>query len=104
VSGVRTGPYLDVLTEVTPGGGDLPARVRGLRSQRLGDTLIFLTGPGGKDDLGAVGALRGPYPVVIAGLFGDSDGAPVSATDGMIVIEAEDGAQFAAAWDGVRGW
>ncbi len=23
---------------------------------------------------------------------------------GMIVIEAEDGPQFAGAWDGVRGW
>jgi uncharacterized protein (DUF58 family) len=104
VSQVRTGPYLDVLTEVTPGAGDLPARIRSLRSRRLGDTLVFLTGPGGKDDLGAVGALRGPYPVVIAGLLGDRDGAPVSAADGMIVIEAEDGTQFAGAWDGVRGW
>ena len=104
MSGVRIGPYLDVLTEVALGAGDLPARVRGLRRQRLGETLIFLTGPGGKGDLGAVGALRGPYPVVIAGLFGDRDGAPISAADGMIVIEAEDGAQFAAAWDGVRGW
>jgi hypothetical protein len=28
----------------------------------------------------------------------------VSAGDGMIVIEAEDGEQFAGAWDGVRGW
>jgi hypothetical protein len=41
--------------------------------------------------------------VVITGLFGDRDAAPV-AGDQMIVIEAEDGAQFAAAWDGVRGW
>ena len=49
-------------------------------------------------------ALRGPYPVVIAGLFGDRDGAPVSAADGLIVIEADDGEQFAGAWDGVRGW
>jgi hypothetical protein len=51
-----------------------------------------------------VSALRGPYPVVIGGLFGDRDAAPVSAGDGMIVIEAEDGEQFAGAWDGVRGW
>jgi hypothetical protein len=42
--------------------------------------------------------------VVIAGLFGDRDAAPVSAGDRMIVIEAEDGEQFAGAWDGVRGW
>ena len=104
VSGTRTGPYLDVLTEVVLTDGDLTARLRHVRTQRLGDTLVFLTGPGALDDLGAVGALRGPYPVVIAGLFGDRDGAPVTAGDGLIVIEADDGVQFAAAWDGVRGW
>ena len=32
------------------------------------------------------------------------DGAPVGGGDGMIVIEAETGEQFATAWDGVRGW
>jgi hypothetical protein len=101
---VRTGPYLDVLTEAELRDGDLAQRLRSLRAQRLGDTLVFLTGPGGRSDLGSVSALRGPYPVVLAGLFGDRDGAPVSAGDGMIVIEAEDGEQFAAAWDGVRGW
>jgi hypothetical protein len=104
VTGERTGPYLDVLTEVTPSAGEIAPRIRSLRTGRLGDTLVFLTGPGGKADLGAVSGLRGPYPVVVAGVFGDRDGAPVSAGDGLIVIEAEDGTQFAAAWDGVRGW
>ena len=104
VSGPATGPYLDVLTEAALGGGDLTQRVRQLRSQRLGDTLVFLTGPGARGEVGVVGALRGPYPVVMAVLFGDRDGAPLSAGEGMIVIEAEDGPQFAAAWDGVRGW
>ena len=103
VTGERTGPYLDVLTEVSLTRGDLTPRIRSLRSRRLGDTLVFLTGPGGTGDLGAVSGLRGPYPVVIAGLFGDHDGAPVGG-GGMIVIEAETGEQFAAAWDGVRGW
>jgi hypothetical protein len=28
----------------------------------------------------------------------------VSAGDGLIVIEAEDGERFAGAWDAVRGW
>ena len=37
-------------------------------------------------------------------LFGDRDGAPVTGGNGMIVVEAEDGKEFAAAWDGVRGW
>jgi uncharacterized protein (DUF58 family) len=104
VSGATTGPFLDVLTEAELQPGDLTQKLRHLRTQRLGDTLVFLTGPGGRGDLGPVSGLRGPYPVVIAGLFGDRDAAPVSAGDGMIVIEAEDGAQFAGAWDGVRGW
>jgi uncharacterized protein (DUF58 family) len=104
VSGRATGPFLDVLTEAAPGSGDLTQQLRRLRAQRLGDTLVFLTGPGGRGDLGPVSGLRGPYPVVVAGLFGDRDAAPVSAGDGLIVIEADDGPQFAAAWDGVRGW
>jgi uncharacterized protein (DUF58 family) len=104
VSGLTTGPFLDVLTEAALRPGDVAQKIRHLRAQRLGDTLVFLTGPGGRGDLGAVSALRGPYPVVIAALFGDRDGAPVSGGDGMIVIEADDGQQFAGAWDGVRGW
>jgi uncharacterized protein (DUF58 family) len=104
VGAVATGPYLDVLTEAQLRPGELDATLRRLRTQRLGDTLVFLTGPGGRHDLGAVSGLRGPYPVVLAGLFGDRDGAPVSAGDGLIVIEAADGDEFAAAWEGVRGW
>jgi uncharacterized protein (DUF58 family) len=104
VSTVATGPFLDVLTEAMLREGDLAQTLRRVRTQRLGDTLVFLTGPGGRRDLGAVSGLRGPYPVVLAGLFGDRDAAPVSAGDGLIVIEAADGAEFAAAWDGVRGW
>ncbi|SNY25859.1 Protein of unknown function DUF58 [Paractinoplanes atraurantiacus] len=104
VSEVATGPFLDVLTEATLRDGDLAATLRRMRSQRLGDTLVFLTGPGGRGDLGSVSGLRGPYAVVLAGLLGDRDGAPVSAGDGLIVIDAADGAEFAAAWDGVRGW
>jgi uncharacterized protein (DUF58 family) len=104
VSAVTTGMFLDVLTEATPRAGDLEATLRRMRAQRLGDTLVFLTGPGGRADLGAVSGLRGPYPIVLAGLLGDRDAAPVSTGDGLIVIEAADGAEFAAAWDGVRGW
>ncbi|MFI5492316.1 DUF58 domain-containing protein [Actinoplanes sp. NPDC051859] len=103
-SGPAAGPYLDVLTEAALRDGDLTRTVRSLRQSRLGDTLVYLTGPGGRTDLGTVGALRGPYPVVIAGLFGDRDAAPVAAGGALIVIEAADGEQFAAAWDGVRGW
>jgi uncharacterized protein (DUF58 family) len=104
VSGMDSGPFLDVLTEAGLQPADLGQKIRHLRAQRLGDTLVFLTGPGGRGDLGAVSALRGPYPIVMAGLFGDRDAAPVSAGDGMIVIEAANGEEFAGAWDGVRGW
>ncbi|MFI5933695.1 DUF58 domain-containing protein [Actinoplanes sp. NPDC051494] len=104
VSGPARGPFLDVLTEASLSDGDLTTTVRSLRQNRLGDTLVYLTGPGGRGDLGAVSALRGPYPVVIVGLLGDPDAAPVSPGGGVIVIEAEDGDRFAAAWDGVRGW
>ncbi|MEU4427886.1 DUF58 domain-containing protein [Actinoplanes sp. NPDC024001] len=98
------GAFLDVLTEVTLGDGDLGGTVRRLRAQRSGDTLVFLTGPGGRGDLGAVSGLHGTYPVVVAGLLGDRDAAPEPSAAGMIVVEAADGAEFATAWDGVRGW
>lgn len=104
VTGVISGPHLDVLTEATLGDGDLEATLRRLRAQRLGDTLVFLTGPGGRADLGAVSGLRGAYPVALAGILGDRDASPSSPTDRLLVIEAGDGAEFAAAWDGMRGW
>jgi uncharacterized protein (DUF58 family) len=106
VSGITHGPFLDVLTaaERHADGGTLTATLRRLRQLRLGDTLVFLTGPGGRADLGAVSALRGAYPVQVVGLFGVADEPPVPAGDGMIVIDAADGEQFAAAWDGVRRW
>ncbi|MFI6262981.1 DUF58 domain-containing protein [Micromonospora sp. NPDC051006] len=81
----------------------LPATVTRLRRDRLGDTLIFLTGPGGRGDLGHVGALRGGYPSVVVGVFGAADPVPSDAA-GLVVIDAADGEQFAAEWDGVRRW
>ncbi|MET8365475.1 DUF58 domain-containing protein [Micromonospora sp. NPDC005194] len=74
-----------------------------LRQDRLGDTLIFLTGPGGRDGLGHVGALRGAYPSVVVGVFGAAEPTPAG-TAGLVVVDAVDGAQFAAEWDGVRRW
>ncbi|WP_328469137.1 DUF58 domain-containing protein [Actinoplanes sp. NBC_00393] len=103
VSSAATGPFLDVLTEVDLRDGDLSAVLRRMRSQRLGDTLIFLTGPAGRADLGAVSGLHGTYPVVVAALFDDRDAATEPAA-GLIIIEAADGAEFASAWDSVRGW
>ncbi len=102
VSAVADGSYLDVLTEAELSSGDLSATLRRIRAQRLGDTLIFLTGPGGRDDLGSVRGLSGPFPIVLVGLFGDH--VPVAGDATTIVLQAADGVEFAAAWDGVRGW
>ncbi|SCG15474.1 Uncharacterized conserved protein, DUF58 family, contains vWF domain [Micromonospora echinofusca] len=83
--------------------GDLQPATARLRRERLGDTLVFLTGPGGRDDMGAVGALRAAYPSVVVGVFGATEPAPSGAA-GLVVIDAADGAAFAAEWDGVRRW
>ncbi|MFG3691664.1 DUF58 domain-containing protein [Micromonospora sp. NPDC047740] len=74
-----------------------------LRQERLGDTLVFLTGPGARSELGYVGALRGAYPSVVVGMFGAADPTPAGAA-GLVVVDAADGAEFAAEWDGIRRW
>ncbi|TDB69638.1 DUF58 domain-containing protein [Micromonospora sp. KC721] len=99
-------PPLDRLTAVELADGDAEA-LRGctgrLRRDRPGDTLVFLTGPGGRDDLGQVGALRGAYPSVLVAVFGADAPTPAGAA-GLVVVDAADGAGFAAEWDGVRRW
>jgi hypothetical protein len=99
------GYHLDRLAaaELRPGSDALPGAATRLRGQRLGDTLVFLTGPGAGHDLGHVGALRSAYPSLVVGMLG-SDGPPPPGFDGMLVISAADGAGFAAEWDGVRRW
>ncbi|WP_229399936.1 DUF58 domain-containing protein [Micromonospora okii] len=98
---------LDRLAAVRLDAGDAAPALRAatarLRQRRLGDTLVFLTGPGGRGDLGQLGALRGAYPSVLAGVFGAAEPSPPAAT-GMRVVDAADGAAFAAEWDGVRRW
>ncbi|MEU1232577.1 DUF58 domain-containing protein [Micromonospora aurantiaca] len=90
--------------ELADAGPDvLPAATGRLRRDRLGDTLVFLTGPGGRDDLGHVGALRGAYPSVVVGMFG-AVGPTAAGAAGLTVLDAADGAAFAAEWDGVRRW
>jgi uncharacterized protein (DUF58 family) len=102
-TGSEGGDFLDRLAEADLGDdGDLRATAARLRRDRLGDTLIFLTGPGARADLGMVGALRGPYPSVVVGVFG-ADG-PSPGTEGMVLIDAADGPEFAAKWEGVERW
>ncbi len=74
-----------------------------LRHRRLGDTLIFLTGPNGTPEIGRIGSLRGAYPTIVVGMLGAGDQTP-PAVEGVLVLTADDGPGFAAAWDGVRGW
>lgn len=102
------GDYLDRLAEAElradAGGVALRDTTVRLRQERLGDTLVFLTGPGGRDDLGYVSALRGTYPSVVAGVCDDSGARSPAASGGMVVIDAVDGAAFAAEWDGIQRW
>lgn len=104
-SAAPSGP-LDRLAavELADGGVDvLRTAMSGLRQERLGDTLVFLTGPGARGDLGHVGALRGAYPSVVVGVFGAAGPTPAGAA-GLTVVDAADGAGFAAEWDGIRRW
>lgn len=94
---------MDRLTTVGLAGGSLPDATARLRRHRAGDTLVFLTGPGGRDGLGHVGALRGAYPSVVVGVLG-ATGATPPGTAGLVVVDAVDAAGFAAEWDGVRRW
>ncbi|MEV4118468.1 DUF58 domain-containing protein [Micromonospora sp. NPDC049645] len=89
--------------DLSDDGDAVRAATTRLRQDRLGDTLIFLTGPGGRDELGHVGALRGAYPSVVVGVFGAVEPTPPGAA-GLVVVDAADGARFAAEWDGVRRW
>ncbi|MET7423324.1 DUF58 domain-containing protein [Dactylosporangium sp. NPDC005555] len=103
--GKDTRGYLDVLAEATLDASDgLSSTVAQLRTRRDGDTLVYLTGPGGTADLGRVGTLRAAYPSLVAGAFGTAEGEVPTALDGLQVLAATDGADFAAAWDGVGAW
>lgn len=103
-----TGDYLDRLAEAElrsdGDGAALRTTTSRLRQDRLGDTLVFLTGPGARADLGHLGALRGAYPSVVAGVCDGAGGRSPAPTGGMVVIDAVDGAAFAAEWDGIQRW
>ncbi|HLT10357.1 MAG TPA: DUF58 domain-containing protein [Micromonosporaceae bacterium] len=109
------GPVLDLLAEADlTMDADLSTAAERLRVRRVGDTLVYLTGPRNDDDLGVVAGLRGAYPSIIAGTFASVPDAEQSGSktaesglatiSGLLVVGASDGAEFAAAWDGVRAW
>ncbi|MEV6525121.1 DUF58 domain-containing protein [Longispora sp. NPDC051575] len=97
--------FLDLLAEATLGAAeaDLTPAADRLRIGRLGDTLIFLTGPGGVEDVRQVAALRAQYPVIVVGLIGAPDATPTAAP-GLLVLAAADASEFTVAWDGVGRW
>jgi uncharacterized protein (DUF58 family) len=100
------GLLLDLLAEATLADAEpdeLGVAMERLRLRRRGDTLLYLTGPPDNEDLALVAGLRGAYPSVIAGVFGPVENG-LTASSGILVLGAGDGADFAAAWDGVRAW
>jgi uncharacterized protein (DUF58 family) len=98
------GPLLDLLAEANVAADpDLHSAIERLRVRRVGDTLLYLTGPSYEDDLGMVAGLRGAYPSIIAGIFGPLE-TGLATNAGILVVAATDGADFAGAWDGVRAW
>jgi uncharacterized protein (DUF58 family) len=100
----EVGPLLDRLAEATlVDEAPLREAVERLRVRRLGDTLLYLSGPPNEEDLGALASLRGAYPSIIAGVFGQVESG-LSTMAGLLIMGAIDGPDFAAAWDGVRAW
>nr|WP_205807701.1 DUF58 domain-containing protein [Micromonospora sp. HNM0581] len=99
----RMGPLDRLAAVALAGEGSLDAVAERLRRDRLGDTLIVLTGPGATGDIGHIGALRGAYPAVLVAVFGATEPTPPG-TAGLVVVDVVDGAAFAAEWDGVRRW
>lgn len=74
-----------------------------LRQHRPGDTLIYLTGTGGHNDLALVTGLKGPFPSVAVGVIGPRTPEEPQSV-GVLMLRAEDGPEFASVWDGVTRW
>jgi uncharacterized protein (DUF58 family) len=117
--GVTTGtaagdlrPLLDRLAEAGPrptptdATAPLTAVTRRLRQNRIGDTLVFLTGSARPESLALIGALSPAYSTVVAAAFSTNTypDESSSAVDGLRVLTVTDAVDFAAAWDGVDTW
>lgn len=118
---VREGLSVTLLSVIEPTGGghlldqlaaaqlhhsdsDDPMRTATLRlrQRQWGDTLVFLTGPAGAEEFSQIGELRRVYATVVVGVFGGQ--VRLTAPEGVLVINAANGRQFAAEWNGVRRW
>jgi uncharacterized protein (DUF58 family) len=96
--------FLDALAEVELSSTEsLDDAAKRLRHRRVGDTLIAVTGSADQGALEAIGALRDVYPSIVLGMIGHQQ-AGTTTMSGLLMLSAADGADFAAAWDGVRAW
>lgn len=97
--------YLDALAEARPSEDEnaLNDAVVRLRHQRLGDTLIYLTGSARPLETPQIASLRGGHPALLAAVLGP--GNPGHTTvNGIPVLGAADGEEFVAAWHGAGAW
>ena len=96
--------FLDALAEANLDELDtLDEAAQRLRHRRVGDTLIAFTGSADQGALEAIGALRDVYPSIVLGMIGGQQSGTTTLS-GLLMLSAADGADFAAAWDGVRAW
>jgi uncharacterized protein (DUF58 family) len=103
-------PLLDRLAEATlvqtspnRAGTALDGAIERLRRHRLGDTLVYLTGSGRREDLAPIGDLRDRYPTIVVTVFG-AQAEVVSTVEGVRLLAVDDAPGFASAWDGVGQW
>jgi uncharacterized protein (DUF58 family) len=97
-------PFLDTLAEAELTNlASLDEAAQRLRHRRIGDTLLAFTGSAERGALEAIGALRDVYPSIVLSTIGH-ERAGMSSTGGLLVLSAADGADFAAAWDGMGAW
>jgi uncharacterized protein (DUF58 family) len=97
-------PFLDALAEAELGGpASLDEAAQRLRHRRVGDTLLAFSGAADQGALEAIAALRDVYPSIVLNLIGQQQTGTTTAA-GLLVLAAADGADFAAAWDGLGAW
>ncbi len=107
---VEATPLLDRLAEATlveaspdRAAAALHGALERLRRNRLGDTLVYLTGSGRPEDLAPIGDLRDRYPTIVVAVIG-AQTEVVSTVEGVRLLAVDDAPGFASAWDGIGSW